>query len=115
MTCSEPLTFSSRQFAAGVANIVKVWQGALLGAAHPVTCVNAMPDSSLSAEQLVAPPHAERLAPLVVDHATVAPFTGVVPSAATTRTRTGLAACPPTGVDGSDPCNSSNKSVEAAP
>ena len=79
-----------------------------------VTWVDAKPASSLNAEQFEAPPQTERLAPLAVVQ-TVAPLTGVVPSAATTRMRIGLAASAPHAVDGSDPSNRRSKSVAAAP
>ncbi len=87
----------------------------LVPVAVGVTCVDAIPASSLSAKQFEAPPQTERLALLVVVQATVAPVTDVAPSAATTRTRIGLAASAPTGVDGSDPCNRMSRSVAAAP
>src|SRR5882672_4980682 len=80
-----------------------------------VTWVDANPASSLKAEQFGAPPQTERLAPLVVVQATVAPLTAVDPSEATTRTRIGLAASAPTGVDGSDPSSRRRRSVAAAP
>src|ERR1700688_4412786 len=80
-----------------------------------VTQVDATPLSSLIAEQLEAPLQIESAAPFVVDHPTVAPFTGVMPSAATTRTLIGLAACVPTGVGGFAPCNRTILSLAAAP
>ena len=57
-----------------------------------VTNVEATPLSSLIAEQVVPPAQADRVAPFVVVHPTVAPFTGVMPSEVTTRTVTGLTA-----------------------
>src|ERR1039458_10417632 len=80
-----------------------------------VTQVEAIPLSSLIAEQVEAPPQVESVAPLVVVHPTVAPSTGVMPSEATTRTVTGLTACVPTGEGGFTPCNKTILSVEAAP
>src|SRR5712671_5440211 len=87
----------------------------LVPVAMGVTLVEATPASSLNAEQFEAPPQTERIAPLVVDHPTVAPLTGVTPSADTTRTRIGLAASAPTAVDGSAPCRRTSRSVAAAP
>src|SRR6202035_3724979 len=80
-----------------------------------VTQVEAIPLSSLIAEQAEAPPQAERLAPLVVVHPTGAPSTGVNPSEASSRTVTGLVAWVPTGVGGFTPCNNTIWSVVAAP
>ena len=80
-----------------------------------VTQVEAIPLSSLIAEQVEAPPQIESVAPLVVVHPTVAPSTGVTPSEASTRTVTGLVAWVPTGVGGFDPSSKTIRSVEAAP
>src|ERR1700688_500074 len=80
-----------------------------------VTQVDAIPLSSLIAEQVVAPPQIVSVAPLVVDHPTVAPFTGVIPSEASTRTITGFVAWVPTGVEGCTPGNNTILSVAAAP
>ena len=55
-----------------------------------VTQVEAIPLSSLIVEQVEAPAHAESVAPLVAVHPTVAPFTGVMPSEATTRDDHGI-------------------------
>src|SRR5579862_5306866 len=79
-----------------------------------VTQVDANPVSSLVTEQLGAP-HAERVAPLVVDQTTVAPLTGVTPSEASTCTITGLTVCVPTGVGGFAACTKLSRSVAAAP
>jgi hypothetical protein len=57
-----------------------------------VTDVDAFPPSSVIAEQLEIPPHDDNAALFVPVHPTVAPHTGVTPSAATTRTLTGLVA-----------------------
>src|SRR5271157_2912032 len=80
-----------------------------------VTQLEDSPTSSLSTEQEEAALHAENCKPLVALHAIVAPLTGVTPSAATARTRIGLAAADPTGVAGSAPCSRSNRSVARAP
>src|SRR4029077_20833246 len=80
-----------------------------------VTQVEAIPLSSLITEHVEAPPQVESVAPLVVVHPMVAPFTGVVPSAASTRTITGLVAWVPTGVGGCTPGNRTILSVAAAP
>src|ERR1700691_3239949 len=80
-----------------------------------VTQVEAIPLSSLIAEQVETPAQAESVAPFVAVHPTVAPFTEVTPSEATTRTVTGLTAWVPTGVGGFTPCNKTRLSVEAAP
>src|SRR5882762_9063958 len=80
-----------------------------------VTQVTAAPPSSLVVLHDKAPPQAERVALLVVLHPMVAPLTGVTPSDATTRTRTGLVACTPTGVRGFNPEISNRLSVAAEP
>src|ERR1700690_1527552 len=80
-----------------------------------VTQVEAIPLSSVMAEQLVNPPQAENAALLVLVHPRVAPPTGVTPSAATGRTAPGLGACVPTGVGGFPPSNKTRVSVAAAP
>jgi hypothetical protein len=68
-----------------------------------VTEVEDSPASSLSTEQEDAPLQAENCRLLVALQAIVAPLTGVIPSAATARTRMGLAAAEPTAVAGSAP------------
>src|SRR5260370_8679993 len=80
-----------------------------------VTQVEAAPPSSLVVLHDEVPPQAESVALLVVLQLTVAPLTGVIPSAATTRTRTGLVPCVPTGVEGFNPAPSTRFSVPAAP
>src|SRR5208337_4094227 len=80
-----------------------------------VTQLEDSPASSLSTEQEEAPPHVENCKPFVALQAIVAPLTGVTPSAATARTRMGLAAADPTAVAGSAPCSRSNRSVARAP
>src|ERR1700675_3497980 len=68
-----------------------------------VTQLEDSPASSLRTEQEETP-HTENCKPLVALHAIVDPLTGVMPSAATARTRMELAAADPTGVTGSAPC-----------
>ena len=84
-------------------------------AAAGVTQVAAFPPWSVATEHVVAPPHAESCVPLVADHPIVAPLTAVTPSAASTRTLTGFAACTPTGVVGFDPLIKTILSLSAAP
>src|SRR5208282_5825871 len=99
------------EYEAGARAIVIV----LCPVAVGVTKVDDSPASSLSTEQEKAPAHTENCEPLVALHAIVAPLTGVIPSAATTRTRMAFAAADPTGVDGSPACRRSNRSVDRAP
>src|SRR5271166_1524363 len=80
-----------------------------------VTQLEDSPAASLSTKQKVAPPQTENCKPSVALQAIVAPFTGVIPSAATARTRMAFAAGDPTAVAGSAPCSRSNKSVGEAP
>src|SRR6266851_4957599 len=80
-----------------------------------VTQLEDSPASSPSTEQEEAPLHAENCKPLVALQTIVAPLTGVIPSAATARTRMGLAAAEPTGAAGSEPCSRSKRSVDRAP
>src|ERR1700737_323538 len=63
-----------------------------------VTQLEDSPASSLSTEHEEAPLHVENCKPLVALQVIVAPFTGVIPLAATTRTRMAFAAAEPTGV-----------------
>src|ERR1700682_1917506 len=80
-----------------------------------VTQLEDSPASSLSTEHEEAPLHVENCKALVALQDIVAPFTGEIPSAATTRTRIALAAADPTGVNGSAPCSRSRRSVDKAP
>ena len=80
-----------------------------------VSDVETIPLSSLTDEQVEAPPQIESAAPFVLVHPTVAPLTGVTPSEVTTRTLTGFVACVPTGVGGFPPCNKMILSVAVAP
>src|ERR1035441_9217692 len=99
------------EYTAGASAIVIV----LVPVAVGVTPLEDSPASSVSTEQEEAPLHAENCRPLVALQAIVAPLTGVTPSAATARTRMGLAAAEPTGVAGSAPCNRNSRSVARAP
>jgi hypothetical protein len=64
------------------------------------TFVPTNPASSLNNEHDDRPEHAERAAPEVALRTTVAPATGVVPSASNTWKRMGVIVCPPTGTAG---------------
>src|SRR5450755_3896445 len=99
------------EYTAGARAVVIV----LVPIAVGVTQLEASPAASLSAEHEEDPLHMENCKPLAALHAIVAPFTGVTPSAATARTRIALAACDPMGVDGSEPCKRSRRSVARAP
>jgi hypothetical protein len=83
----------------------------MTAACSTVTRDKAWPPSSVSNVQLPAPPHARKEAAGVEVKKTLAPLTGVTPSGARTCIRTGLGACPPTGVAGFD--GSSNVSRTA--
>src|ERR1700737_2470181 len=93
------------EYEAGAKAIVIV----LCPVAVGVTQLEDSPASSLSTEHEEPPLHAENRKPLVALQAIVAPLTGVIPSAATTRTRIALAAAEPTGVNGSAPCSRSKR------
>src|SRR3981189_63942 len=80
-----------------------------------VTQLEDSPAPSLSTAHEEAPPHAENCRPLVALHAIVAPLTGVIPSAATARTRMALAAADPIRVARSPPFSRKRGSVGTAP
>src|SRR6266849_79100 len=96
------------EYEAGARAIVIV----LCPVAVGVTQLEDSPASSLSTEHEDAPLHSENCRPLVALHTIVAPLTGVIPSAATARTRMALAAAEPTGAAGSAPCSRSKRSVD---
>src|SRR5271167_1745668 len=80
-----------------------------------ISQVSASPLWSVRIEQPETPPQAESCTLLVALQAMVAPLTGVTPSAASTRTLTGLVACVPTGVLGLRPISRTRESLAAAP
>src|SRR5579864_67750 len=86
-----------------------------LPVAPGVSHVIAMPFWSVTLAHDDAPPQTESCTEFAPLHPTVAPATGMIPLAATTRTSIGFAVCMPTGVDGFTEPSSTMLSVAAAP
>ncbi|PYV91079.1 MAG: hypothetical protein DMG90_08140 [Acidobacteria bacterium] len=87
----------------------------MLPAAISFTLVETEPLSSLSMVQVEAPAHAEKATAGVAFNITLAPGTGVLPSAAITWTLNGFRARLPIGVAGPAPEINFNPSEAAAP